>query len=72
MISTPFGFIIPGIGTLLLWYNVAVRLRLAKYDYLAQHPNTPHCNIPWEKILAGDRQRLNSRTLKNLIFPWLG
>lgn len=72
VISAPFGFIIPGIGSILLWHNVAVRLRLAKYDYLEQHPNTSRWNIPWEKILAGDRQRLSSRTLKKLIFPWLG
>ena len=70
-ISTFFVFIIPGIGTLLLWYNVAVRLRLAKYDYLAQNPNTKRWNIPWKEILKEDMERLSSRTLKRLIFPWL-
>jgi hypothetical protein len=71
VISAFFGFIIPGIGMLLLWYNAAVRLRLAKYDYLEQNPNTKCCNIPWKEILQDDMQRLNSRTLKRLIFPWL-
>jgi hypothetical protein len=70
-ISAFFVFIIPGIGMLLLWYNVAVRLRLAKYDYLEQHPNTRRWNIPWKQILQDDMQRLRSRTLKRLIFPWL-
>jgi hypothetical protein len=70
-ISTFFVFIIPGIGMLLLWYNVAVRLRLAKYDYLEQNPNTKGWNIPWKEILKDDMERLRSRTLKRLIFPWL-
>ena len=70
-ISTFFAFIIPGIGMLLLWYNVAVRLRLAKYDYLEQNPNTSRWNIPWKDILKDDMERLRSRTLKRLIFPWL-
>ena len=70
-ISTFFVFIIPGIGMLLLWYNVAVRLRLAKYDYLEQNPNTKRWNIPWKEILEDDMERLSSRTLKRLIFPWL-
>jgi hypothetical protein len=70
-LSAFFGFIIPGIGMLLLWYHVAVRLRLAKYDYLEQNPNTRRRNIPWGQILQGDMQRLSSRTLKRLIFPWL-
>ncbi len=30
---------VPGIGGILLWYNVAVKLRLAKYEYLSRHPN---------------------------------
>jgi len=70
-ISTLFVFIIPGIGMLLLWYNVAVRLRLAMYDYLEQNPNTKRWNIPWKEILEDDMERLSSRTLKRLIFPWL-
>jgi hypothetical protein len=70
-ISTLFLFIIPGIGMLLLWYHVAVRLRLAKYDFLEQNPNTKCWNIPWKEILKGDMERLSSRTLKRLIFPWL-
>ena len=70
-ISTFFIFIIPGIGMLLLWYHVAVRLRLAKYDYLEQNPNTKSSNIPWKVILQDDMKRLSSRTLKRLIFPWL-
>jgi hypothetical protein len=71
VISAFFGFIIPGIGMLLLWYNVAVRLRLARYDYLEQNPNTKRWDIPWKEILQDDMQRLSSRTLKRLIFPWL-
>lgn len=70
-ISTFFLFIIPGIGMLLLWYNVAVRLRLAKYDYLEQNPDTKRWDIPWKEILQDDMERLSSRTLKKLIFPWL-
>ena len=70
-ISSFFLFIIPGIGMLLLWYHAAVRLRLAKYDYLAQNPNTSRWNIPWQEILKADMARLRSRTLKRLIFPWL-
>jgi hypothetical protein len=70
-ISAFFVFVIPGIGALLLWYNLAVRLRSAKYDYLERNPSANRRDIPWKRLLEGDMARLKSRTIKKLIFPWL-
>ena len=70
ILSIFFIFLLPGIGMLLLWYNVATGLRIAKYDYLEQNPNVNSKDIPWKEVLKEDIERLSNRTLKGLIFPW--
>jgi hypothetical protein len=63
-------FLLPGLGALLLWHQVGLKLRLYKYDYLEQHPEAHRKSIPWAALLANDRERVGSRTLRGMIFPW--
>jgi hypothetical protein len=62
-------FLLPGITSIFLWWNVALKLRLYKYDYLEEHPDARR-NIPWDALLTEDRERVGKRTLKGMIFPW--
>ena len=57
-------------GALLLWYNVALKLRMYKYEYLEKNPNAKRKDIPWETLLAEEKEYLGKRTLKGFIFPW--
>jgi hypothetical protein len=61
--------LLPGIASILLWWNVALKLRIYKYDYLEEHPDARR-NIPWDALLVEDRERVGKRTLKGMIFPW--
>jgi hypothetical protein len=69
VLSFVTAFLIPGIASILLWWNVALKLRLYKYDYLEEHPDARR-NIPWDALLTDDRERVGKRTLKGMIFPW--
>jgi hypothetical protein len=62
-------FLLPGIATILLWQNDALKLRLYKYDHLEKHPEERR-RIPWDALLVEDRERVGKRTLKGMIFPW--
>lgn len=63
-------FMFPGVSTVLLWHHVALKLRLYKYDYLEAHPGDKRQRIPWDDLLQEDRDRVGTRTLKEMIFPW--
>jgi uncharacterized membrane protein YesL len=63
-------FLIPGMTTLLLWHQVAFKLRMYKYDYLEAHPNANRKQIPWNDLLYEDRERVGHRSLRGMIFPW--
>jgi hypothetical protein len=69
VLSVFTALLLPGITTVLLWLNVALKLRLYKYDYLEKHPGERR-SIPWDALLAEDRERVGKRTLKGMIFPW--
>ncbi|MBD3306303.1 hypothetical protein GF348_07985 [candidate division KSB3 bacterium] len=69
-LSTLTAFLLPGIGGILLWHQVGFKLRLYKYDYLEQQPRGQKHRIPWPELLSEDRQRVGTRTLRGLIFPW--
>lgn len=69
-ISIFTAFLIPGIAGLAIWYQTAVKLRLYKYDYLQEHPESDRKSIPWDALLFDDRERVGKRTLRNMIFPW--
>jgi hypothetical protein len=70
VVSAFFFIVVPGVGSLLLWYHVACGLRLKKYIYLKQNSTANHRLIPWKQILTDEIESLKSRTLKTLIFPW--
>ncbi|MFC2614576.1 MAG: hypothetical protein ACFNYQ_03510 [Treponema sp.] len=75
IIITPFlAFLAPGFSGLLLAWNNAFRLRMYKYDWMEQHPEIPiqtaRKHIPWDELLAEDRETVGSRSIRNLIFPW--
>ncbi len=63
-------FLLPGLGAILLWQNVGLKLRLYKYDYLEEHPEANRRQIPWDVLLLDDRERVGKRSLRGMIFPW--
>jgi hypothetical protein len=63
-------FMLPGPAGCLLLLDEAVRLRMMKYDYLAANPTADRKRIPWDVILAEEKELTGTRSLKNLIFPW--
>lgn len=68
------GFMAPGITGVILGYNNALRLRMYKYDWLEEHTDIPpkeaRRSIPWDELIAEDRETLGPRDLKSFIFPW--
>jgi hypothetical protein len=68
-ISVFTALLLPGIASVFLWWNVALKLRLYKYDYLEENPESRR-SIPWDALLTEDRERVGKRTLKGMIFPW--
>ena len=63
-------FMLPGVGTIVLWVNAALKLRLYKYDYLEAHPEANRKKIPWDALLIDEKERVGKRTLRGMIFPW--
>lgn len=74
VISAFLAFLAPGITGLLFSHNNAFRLRMYKYEWLEQHPEIPpkqaRRQIPWDELIAEDRETLGPRSLKSFIFPW--
>ncbi|MCK5672257.1 MAG: hypothetical protein KAH95_02715 [Spirochaetales bacterium] len=62
--------LIPGITVILLAHQVALKLRLYKYDYLEENSEASRKNIPWEELLFEEKERIGTRTIKGMIFPW--
>lgn len=69
-LSVVLALLVPGFAGLALGLDDALKLRLYKYDWLETHPGAKRSEIPWEEVLAEDRELLGPRTLKNMIFPW--
>jgi uncharacterized membrane protein YesL len=69
VLSVFTALLLPGIASVFLWWNVALKLRLYKYDYLEKNPESRK-TIPWDALLTDDRERVGKRTLKGMIFPW--
>jgi len=69
-ISLFTAFLLPGISCVFLWWNVALKLRLLKYDWIEQNPDANRKKVPWDALLIDDRERVGKRTLKGMIFPW--
>ena len=75
VILTPLlAFLVPGFSGLLLAWNNAFKLRMYKYDWMEQHPEIPiqtaRKQIPWDELLAEDRETVGTRSIRNFIFPW--
>ncbi len=68
-VSVFTAFLLPGLTTIMLWHNAALKLRLYKYDYLEEHPDGRR-SIPWDALLVEEREKVGKRTLKGMIFPW--
>lgn len=69
-LSTIIGFLLPGPAAALLFLDQALRLRLYKYDWLEEHPDANRRKIPWEELIAEDREKTGTRSLRSFIFPW--
>lgn len=61
---------IPGYAAVALLLNVGLKYRLLKYDYIQEHPEADPTRIPWTILLAEERERVGTRSLRGLIFPW--
>ncbi len=62
--------LIPGISVILLAHQIALKLRLYKYDYLEENSEASRNKIPWEELLYEEKVRIGTRTIKGMIFPW--
>jgi len=71
-LSVATAMLIPGITGVLLLHQDAVRLRLYKYDFLEEqgNPTSRGVKIPWDALMADDRESVGPRSLKGMIFPW--
>jgi len=67
-------FLLPGVSGLLLAQNEAFRLLMYKYDWIERHPELDFRSarkaVPWEELIANDRETVGERSLKHFIFPW--
>jgi hypothetical protein len=66
-------FLLPSFAGMALAQTNALRLRLYKYDWLQSHPEeaaNKKRHIPWDELLAEDRETLGPRSLRSFIFPW--
>ena len=70
--STLLVLIAPGIAGIILAHNNALRLRMYKYDWLEENPDQANVKrrIPWDELIAEDKETVGVRNLKSFIFPW--
>jgi hypothetical protein len=64
----------------LLYLDEALRLRLLKYDWLETRTaeqggdlfkkGWKQVKIPWEELLAEEKDKTGKRSLKSFFFPW--
>jgi hypothetical protein len=69
-LSLFLAFLIPGFAGMALASDIALRLRLYKYDWLEANPEANRREVPWETLLEEDRDLVGKRTLKGMFFPW--
>jgi len=70
VISVFLAFLLPGFGGVALAQDVALRLRLYKYDWIEANPGANRRAVPWEELLVEDSELVGKRTLKGMFFPW--
>ena len=71
MLSLVTTMLLPGIGLMLVFHQVAGRTLLLKYHYLESNPRAKQ-DIPWSLLLKDDLEVIGGRPLKEIIFPWKG
>ena len=67
-----FGMI-PSFAGITLANTEALRLRLYKYDWYEVNPGMTkeqRKQVPWEDLIANDKETLGPRKFKSFIFPW--
>jgi hypothetical protein len=69
-ISFFLAFLLPGFAGVALSQDVALRLRLYKYDWLEANPKGNRRSIPWDDLFVEDKELVGKRTLKGMFFPW--
>ena len=67
--------LIPGLNGITLSCMNALRLRLYKYDWLEENPEyyndkDKRKEVPWDSLIAEDKECLGSRKLSSFLFPW--
>jgi len=71
--------LLPGPASSVLLLTVAFKLRLYKYDFLEKQQQSKteqegrklrRARIPWDALLAEDRELVGVRTIRGMIFPW--
>jgi len=65
--------LIPGISGMTVTVTNAFRLRMYKYDWYEVNPGMTkeqRRDIPWDELLANEKQALGPRTLKSYFLPW--
>ncbi|MDR3284529.1 MAG: hypothetical protein LBS97_05065 [Treponema sp.] len=66
-------FLLPSFAGIVLAQTNALRLMLYKYDWFEANPQEAakkKRHIPWDELLAEDRESLGPRSLRSFIFPW--
>ncbi len=69
-LSVATAFLIPGIASILYSHQIALKLRMFKYDYLEENPGKSPKEIPWGALLMEEKEKVGPRSLKGMIFPW--
>jgi len=70
LLTIPLAFLVPGPAGILLFLDEGLRLRLLKYAWLEANPEANRRKILWDSLLAEEKEKTGTRSLKNFIFPW--
>ena len=79
IVSCLLFLLVPGVGGIVLSSTNALRLRLYKYDWIEkmnekepgfENDRDRRSEVPWDELLAEDRETLGPRKLGSFIFPW--
>ena len=70
ILSVVTAFLVPGISSILYSHQIALKLRMFKYDYLEENPGKNPKEIPWGALLMEEKEKVGPRSLRGMIFPW--